>query len=242
LDMLASIDVMDLIAMEGHSLRPPTSLLAWHGLALVCWMVVVALGYLAWRRRRANDACDMSIVASLWLAARTGLLIAGLPGNGQPGDDLLAAALDLTGLVLLAWPYLAPPLPNRWADRLAGIGLIIVALECGVSLFQRLRGAFGISPTLRPAITWPHIALTLAGLASLNQSNVRTRRQAWLLTAAGALVVGVIGLVVPLPLPLPLAPVSNGAMAVLVAGWLTWMQGLSLACWKPAARYSARPT
>ena len=223
-DMLTSIDAMDLIAMEGHSLHPPTSLLAWHGLTLVCWMVVVTLGYLAWRRRRANDACDMLIVAGFWLAARIGLLIAGLPGNGQPGDDLLAAALDLTGLVLLAWPYLAPPLPNRWADRLAGIGLIIVALACGISSFQRLRGAFGISPTLRPAITWPHGALTLAGLASLNQSSARTRRQAWLLTTVGALVGGVIGLVVPLPLPRALAPVSNGAMAVLAAGWLTWME------------------
>jgi PAS domain S-box-containing protein len=132
----------------------------------------------------------------------------------------------LTGLVLLAWPYLVPPLPDRWADRLAGIGLIIVALACGASLFQRLRGAFGISPMLRPAITWPHGALTLAGLASLNQSSARTRRQAWLLTTAGALVGGVIGLMVPLPLPRALAPVSNGAMAVLAAGWLTWMDRL----------------
>ena len=210
--------------MEGHSLHTPTNLLAWHSLALVCWMGVVTLGYLAWRRRRADDACDMVIVAGLWLAARIGLLIAGLPGDGQPGDELLAAALDLAGLVLLAWPYLAPPLPNRWADRLAGIGLIIVALACSASLFQRLRGAFGISPAFRPSITWPHGALTLAVLASLNQSGARTRRQAWLLTAAGALVGGVVGLMIPLPLPRTLAPVPNGVMAVLAAGWLTWME------------------
>ena len=224
LDMLANIDAMNLIAMEGHSLRPPISLLTGQGIALVCWMVVVALGYVAWRRRRADDACDMLIVAGLWLAARIGLLIAGLPGNGQLGEDWLVVALDLTGLVLLAWPYLAPPLPNRWADRLAGIGLIIVALACGVSLFQRIRGAFGISPALRPAITWPHGALTLTGLAVLNQSSMRTRRQAWLLTAAGALVSGVIGLMVPLPLPRALAPASSGVMAVLAAGWLAWME------------------
>ena len=102
LDMLASIDAMDLIAMEGHSLRPSTSLLTGQGIALVCWMVVVALGYVAWRRRRADDACDMLIVAGLWLAARIGLLVAGLPGNGQLGEDWLLAALDLTGLVLSA--------------------------------------------------------------------------------------------------------------------------------------------
>ena len=86
----------------------------------MCWAVVVVLGCAAWRRKRGDDVTDLIIVGGFWLAVRLGLLVAGLPGSGQPGDDWLAAALDLTGLVLLAWPLLAPPLPTFWADRLAG--------------------------------------------------------------------------------------------------------------------------
>ena len=221
---------MDNLAIGRNGLRPPPGLLTGQGLALLCWIAVVALGYVAWRRRRGDDVCDLLIVSGLWLAVRLGLLVAGLPESGQPGGDWLATALDLIGLILLAWPFLAPPLATHWADRLAGIGLVAVALACGVSLWQRVRGALGLTPTLRFTLTWAHSALALAGLAALNLLHVQTRKRAWLLTTAGALAGGISGLLIPrigirpLPVPAALSPALTAATATLAAAWLNWME------------------
>jgi PAS domain S-box-containing protein len=215
---------MGTIAVGQHSQSALPGSLAGQGPALLCWAAVVALGYAAWRRRRGTDASDLLVVGGLWLAVRLGLLVAGLPGSGQPGDDWLAAALDLAGLLLLAWPFLAPPLPVRWANRLVGIGLVAVALACGVSLWQWVRGTLGLCPTLQFTITWAHGALALAGLASLNLLRVRTRRRDWLLTAAGALLVSISGLLIPLPVAPPLSSVLTAATATFAAAWLNWLE------------------
>jgi PAS domain S-box-containing protein len=214
---------MDNVAIGRHSLRFRPGLLAGQGLALLLWVAVVVLAYAAWRRRRGDDATDLVIVGGFWLAVRLGLLVAGLSGSGQPGDDWLVAALDLAGLVLLAWPFLAPPLPTRWADRLAGIGLLAVVLACGMSLWQRVRGALGLSPTLRFAITWAHSTLVLAALAAFNLLHVRTRRWAWLTTVVGAFSAGISGLVIPPPVASPSSSILTAAAATIAALWLNWL-------------------
>ena len=194
------------------------------GLALVCWMAVVALGYAAWRRRRGDDAFDLLSVGGVWLAARAGLLIAGLSRAGQPGADWLNCALDLTGLILLVWPFLAPPLPNHWADRLAGVGLITVALACGMSVCQRVRSTMGLSPILRPSITGVHSTLVLAGTAALNLPRIQTRRRYWWLTIVGACLAGIGGTLMPLRLNPGLTPIATAAMAALSAAWLNCLE------------------
>lgn len=207
-------------------------MLAAQCLALLCWAVVVVLGCAAWRRRRGDNVTDLVIVGGFWLAIRLGLLVAGLPGSGQPagsgqpGDDWLAAALDLTGLVLLAWPFLVPPLPTCWADRIAGVGLVAVALVCGMSLWQRVRGALGLSPTLRFAITWAHSALALAALAALGLLHVQAHRRAWLMTVAGALSAGISGLLILPPVVPPFSSILTAAVATIAVAWLNWLERL----------------
>jgi len=184
----------------------------------------MALGWAAWRRRRGNDASGLLVVGGLWLTIRLGLLVVALPGAC---GDWLAAALDMAGLVLLAWPFLAPPLPVRWADRLAGIGLAAVALACGVALWQWVRAALGLpSSPFQPAITWAHSALSLAWLAAINLPRHPARRRIWLLTAAGALLAGAGGLLIPLPAPLSLTSLSTAIAAALTAAWLNWLEHL----------------
>ena len=160
------------------------------GLALLCWTAMVALSVAAWRRRRGNDFSDLLIAGGLWLAARLGTSAAGLPQSGQPGAGWLMLALDLGGLVLLAWPFLAPPLPFVWADRLAGIGLSAVALGCGISVWQWVRGTLGLPSTPQVTITWAYSTLALAGLAALHLLHKPAHRWAWGLTGAGALLLG----------------------------------------------------
>ena len=218
---------MNDVAIGWNGLRPPPALLIEQSLALLCWAAVVALAFAAWRRRRENDAGDVLMTGGLWLAIRAALLVAGLPGSGQPGDAWLASALDLAGLVLLAWPFLAPPLPTRWADRLAGIGLVAVALACGGSLWQRVRGTLGLPPRPQLSITWAHSALALAGLAALNLLHLQTCRRAWLLTATVALLASAGGMLIP-PSALPTQPSTlTAATATLAAAWLTWLERLS---------------
>ena len=194
------------------------------GLALLCWVTVVALSYAAWRRRRGNDVSNLLIAGGLCLVVRLGLLAAGLPSAGQPGGDWLATALDLTGLLLVAWPFLAPPLPTHWADRLAGVGLAAVAFACSLSLWQWVRGMLGLSPTHQFTITWAHAALALAGLAALNLLHARVRRRDWLLTATGALLAGISGLLTSPPVTPPLSAVLTAATAAFAAAWLNWLE------------------
>jgi PAS domain S-box-containing protein len=186
---------------------------------------MVALGWVAWRRRRGSETSDLLIVAGLWLLARLCLLVAGLLRPGWPGAGWLAVALDLVGLVLLAWPFLAPPLSIRWADRLAGIGLIAVALVCGMSLWQWVQTALGLPPLLpQVAITWAYSLLILAGLAALNLLRHPARRRDWVLTAAGAFLAGVAGLLLPSSMVPFWAAVLTAATAALSAAWLDWLE------------------
>jgi len=216
---------MDNAAVSQYSLESLSSSPAGQGLALLCWAAVVALGWLAWRRRRGSNAADLLIAGGLWLVARMGLLVAGLPVSGRPDADWLTAALDLAGLVLLAWPFLAPPLPVRQADQLAGIGLTAVALMCGVSLWQWVRGWLGLPPTPpQPTITWAHSALALAGLAALNLLRRPTHRRGWLLTVAGTLLAGIGGPLILPPVIPPLSSILTAATATLAAAWLTWLE------------------
>ncbi|RLC90141.1 MAG: hypothetical protein DRI77_15040, partial [Chloroflexi bacterium] len=202
------------------------NLLTWSGFALLCWATVVASSYAAWRRRRGRDASNLLIVGGCWLALRLGLLLVGLPSPGRAGDDWLAAALDLTGLLLLAWPFLTPPLSARWADRLIGAGLMAVALMCGLSLWHWLRGALGLlsSAQSRPIITWACSALALAGLAALNAPRRRPGNRAWTLTAIGALLAGAGGLLLPLPSAPSLSAMLTAVTAALAAAWLNWLE------------------
>ncbi|HUV89765.1 MAG TPA: HAMP domain-containing sensor histidine kinase [Anaerolineae bacterium] len=199
------------------------------GLALLCWTAMVALSVAAWRRRRGNDFSDLLIAGGLWLAARLGTSAAGLPQSGQPGAGWLMLALDLGGLVLLAWPFLAPPLPFVWADRLAGIGLSAVALGCGISVWQWVRGTLGLPSTPQVTITWAYSTLALAGLAALHLLHRPAHRWAWGLTGAGALLLGTGGLLFPMPIAprtysSALSPVLTAFAATLAAGWLNWLE------------------
>ena len=56
---------------------------------LLGWVAVVALGWIAWRRRRGRDSTDLLIVGGLWLAVRVGLLAIGQPILERPGSDWL---------------------------------------------------------------------------------------------------------------------------------------------------------
>jgi len=206
----------------------PISLVG-QGLALLCWTAMVALSVAAWRRRRGNDFSDLLIAGGLWLAARLGTSAAGLPQSGQPGAGWLMLALDLGGLVLLAWPFLAPPLPFVWADRLAGIGLSAVALGCGISVWQWVRGTLGLPSTPQVTITWAYSTLALAGLAALHLLHRPAHRWAWGLTGAGALLLGTGGLLFPMPIAprtysSALSPVLTAFAATLAAGWLNWLE------------------
>ena len=204
---------------------PATSLLTSQGLALLLWVVMATSSYVAWRRRRAGDSFNLLAVAGAWLAARLGLLLAGLPAPGRPGDDWLVAALDLTGLLLLAWPFLAPPLPARWADRLTGAGLTVAAWACGMALWQRIRGGLGLPPAPSPpAVTWAHSALALATLAALNAPRRRSGNWVWTLTAIGALLAGAGGLLIPLPSVPSLSAILTAVTAALAAAWLNWLE------------------
>jgi len=186
---------------------------------------MVALGWVAWRRRRGSETSDLLIVAGLWLPARLCLLVVGLLRPGWPGAAWLAVALDLVGLILLAWPFLAPPLTIRWADRLAGIGLLAVTLACGMSLWQWVQTALGLPPLLpQVAITWAYSLLVLAGLAALNLLRRPARRRDWVLTVAGTLLAGVIGLLIPLSMAPSWAAVLTAATAALSAAWLDWLE------------------
>ncbi|RLC82646.1 MAG: hypothetical protein DRJ03_18690 [Chloroflexi bacterium] len=219
------------------------NLLAWSGFALLCWATVVASSYAAWRRRRGRDAFNLLIVGALWLALRLGLLLVGLPSPGRAGDDWLAAALDLTGLLLLAWPFLAPPLSAIWADRLSGAGLMAVALMCGLSLWHWLRGALGLlsSAQSRPIITWACAALVLATLAALNAPRRRPGNRAWALTAIGALLAGAGGLLIPLPSAPSLSTMLTAVTAALAAAWLNWLERRPRREGAPAAPSSETP-
>jgi PAS domain S-box-containing protein len=186
---------------------------------------MVALGWVAWRRRRGSETSDLLIVAGLWLLTRLCLLVVGLLRPGWPGAGWLAAALDLVGLILLAWPFLSPPLTVRWADRLAGVGLLAVALACGMSLWQWVQTTLGRPPSLpQVAITWVGSMLVLAGLAALNLLRHPARRRDWVLTAAGAFLAGVAGLLMPASMPPSWAAVLTAATAALSAAWLDWLE------------------
>ncbi len=193
------------------------------GLALLCWARVIRLSWAAWRRRRASDIADLFLVGKLWLGGRLLLLIIGLPGPRWPDAGWLATALDLTGLVLLAWPFLAPPLSVCWADRLAGLGLAAVILPLGMSLWQGMRGASGLS-VLQFTITWAHSALALAGLAALNLLRHPDHRRDWLLTVTIAGLAGVGGLLAPLPAAFPLSSLLTALIAVFAVVWLNWLE------------------
>jgi len=208
--------------VDPHNLGWLLHLIGW-GLALLCWARVVRLGWAAWRRRRGSDLADLALVGKLWLGGRLLLLIAGLPGPGWSDAGWLAAALDLIGLVLLAWPFLAPPLSIRWADRLFGIGLVAVILALGMSLWQGIRGAVGL-PVLPFNITWAYSALTLAGLADLNLLRQPDRRSAWRLTALISFLASVVGLLIPLQLAPPWTSFLAAFTAVLAIIWLNRLE------------------
>jgi PAS domain S-box-containing protein len=213
-----------------------------HGFALLCWVLMIILVHTAWRRRRENDVSNLLIIGGAWLAIRLGLLIVGLPGVTWPGDNWFAAALDLTGLMLLAWPFLAPPLSARWADRVAGIGLVIVALMYSVTPWLWIRGTLGLPPTrLQLTVTWAYSALTLAGLAALNllpyfniqipaiqrrrtEAHDEAGKREWLLTGAGALLIGIIGLCIPLPAVPSLSSALTAITATFAAAWLNRLE------------------
>jgi signal transduction histidine kinase len=225
---------MDVLVRNGPAVSqyaPQANLisLVGQGLALLCWTAMLALSVAAWRRRRGNDFADLLIAGGLWLAARLGTSAAGLPQSGQPGAGWLMLALDLGGLVLLAWPFLAPPLPFVWADRLAGIGLSAVALGCGISVWQWVRGTLGLPSTPQVTITWAYSTLALAGLAALHLLHRPAHRWAWGLTGAGALLLGTGGLLFPMPIALrtyssALSSVLTAFAATLAAGWLNWLE------------------
>jgi PAS domain S-box-containing protein len=188
---------------------------------LLLWAAVLMPGWFAWRQRRGSDFADLLIVGGLSLTARLGLLVAGFPWSGGAGVGWLAAALDLAGLVLLAWPFLAPPLPGRWADRLAGVGLVTVGVMCGVAVWQVVRSLLPLPPMPLhpPVITWAYSVLTLGGLAWLNLSGHPVRRQSWWWTAVVALVFGFVLLFRPF-----VGSSSFTAFtAALAAGWLNWL-------------------
>jgi len=223
-----------------HPLSATSGLLVGQVIAPLCWIATVILSYAAWQRRRGDAPFNLLAVGGLWLATRLGLLSVGLPTPGRPGDDWLTAALDLTGLVLLTWPFLAPPLSTRRADHAAGIGLMTVALTCGFALWQLIRGSLGLPTTIHLTITWAHVALTLAGLTWLNlphrptappnraansaPAHDTTRRRDRLLTAAGALLAGGSGLLIPLPIPTPLNPVLTAVTTTFATAWLNWLE------------------
>lgn len=213
---------MNNVTVDPHNLGWLLSLIGW-GLALLCWARMVRLGWVAWRRRRGSDIADYSLVGKLWLGGRLLLLIVGLPGPGWLDAGWLAAALDLIGLTLLAWPFLTPPLSARWADRLAGIGLAAVILALGMSLWQEICGALGLS-VLPFTITWAHSALTLAGLAALNLLRRPDHRRTWQLTAAIPFLVGIGGLLIPLRVASPWSSFLAAITAVFAIVWLNRLE------------------
>jgi len=196
----------------------------WQALALLCWAAMVLLGRVAWRRRRGRETEDLSLIAGFWLALRLVLLIFGWPRSGQTLTIWLSSALDLVGLVLLVWPFLAPPVPAAWADRLACIGLATVLPACGVALWQWVRDALGLPVAQPPSITWVHAALALAALAALNLLRRPTRVWYWALTSVVALIVGVGGALIALAASASLSSLLAAGMAALAAAWLNLLE------------------
>lgn len=178
-------------------------------LALLCWTAAAILCYKAWRRRRGRDAVNPIIVAGVGWTVRLFLLAAG-PRISEGGYAWLTAALDISGLTLFAWPFLAPPLSFRWADRLAGLGLSLVALACGGFLWQWIRDGLGLPPLQPyPVISWGHSLLTLAALLALHLLRRPARRALWILPAV-ALGLGLAGVALS-----PSAP--SGTISALTA-------------------------
>jgi PAS domain S-box-containing protein len=216
---------MSSIALDQLGSETSLELLIGPGLVLLVWAMVLLLSRATWRRRRGDDVSDLLMVGGPWLVARLVLLIIGLPRPGQPGDEWLAVALDLTGLMLLAWPFLSPPLSARWAGRLVGIGLLAVFLTCGVALLQWAARALGLAVLgSGPTLTWAHSALALAGLAVLNLSRWPTRRTSWLLTAVVAFVAGIGGLLISLPVAPWLSSILTATAAAFATIWLNWLE------------------
>ncbi|RLC97885.1 MAG: hypothetical protein DRI77_06305 [Chloroflexi bacterium] len=221
-----------------HRLSAAPGLPVGQVVASLCWIATATLSYAAWQRRRGDDPFNLLAVGGLWLAIRIGLLGVGRPTPGRPGDDWLTAVLDLIGLLLLTWPFLAPPLSTRRADHVAGIGLMAVALTCGFALWQLIRGSLGLPTTIQLTITWAHVALALAGLTWLNlphrptappnraansaPAHDTTRRRDRLLTVAGALLAGGSGLLIPPPTSLN--PVLTAVTTTFAAAWLNWLE------------------
>lgn len=231
---------MSSLALDGPGTGGLAGWLVGQGLTLSCWVAAVALGRAAWRRRRGDVVSDLLVLGGLMLGGRLVLLLAGPWGLEWGGPGWLAVALDLAGLVLVAWPFLAPPLPVRWADRLAGAGLAGVAAGCCVALWQWVRGWIGLS-TVAPGFTiaWSHGALLLAGLAALNLARHLARRTWWLVTAGCGSVAGIAGLAIGLDAPAEWSFVVTAFAAALAVAWLNWLD-LARRRQIPAAQGSGR--
>ena len=220
-------------------------------LALLCWVVVAILSYAAWRRRRRDSPTTLLIVSGTGLIARLAVLMIDPLGTARSGTDWLAAALDVTGLVVLAWPLLAPPLPPRWADRIAGAGLMLAALGCGQAVWQWIRASVGLPPAAQFTILWSDVALVTAGLAALNlfrqcrcrfrlreirarvshildQSPNQARERLWLLTTVGALLASSVGMLLSGSTSGSSSgrwsPLLTAVATVVAATWLNWLE------------------
>ncbi len=208
-------------------------------IALVCWAGVVALGYATWRRRRDDDATDLLAGGGFWLIARLGLFLVDPSGTGWASDGCLTAALDMIGLLMMAWPFLTPPLAPRWADRIAGLGLLVAAASCVAALWQWMRRSLGLAPTLQFTVAWTDSLLTLAILAALpllerefrrypwshpSAPSTPARRRYWILTAGGSLFAAIVGILLPLPTPVAWTSALTSSTAFLAILWLNWLE------------------
>lgn len=215
---------MDNVEVVQHSLASRPDPLGGQILAFLLWVGVAVLSRIMWRRRRGRDTTDLLIAAGLWLSIRLIVLVISRWVPGRPGDSWLAFALDLAGLVILAWPFLSPTLPDLRADRVAGIGLVAVALACAMALWQWVRHALSLSPVdLHPTLTWAHSTLVMVALAILNMADHPTRRSEWLLTAISGAAVGAIGLLIPPPSAPWISSALVAAAAILAAFLLNWL-------------------
>lgn len=227
---------------HGGFLPLPDSLIG-QGLGLACWAAVVALGWDAWRRRDPEGASDALFFGGLWLVIRLGLLLIALSAPPWPGIDWLSVALDIGGLVLLAWPLLSPPLPRPLANQVAGLGLIAVTATCGVALWQAIQATLGgnaLAPP--PRLNWAHSLLITAALTGLNLRRDVPRRRHWLVTAVGALLLALAGFAFPLTASRSAGSLSAGAAAALAAAWLKWLERPQPRSAPPEIEQSERPT
>ncbi len=192
------------------------------GSALLLWAAAFVLSHRTWLRRRGDDAGDLLVAGLVWLLVRAALLTLGLPAAAPPGDGWLTTALDLLGFLLVAWPFLSPPLSPRLADRLFGLGLLAAALVCFLVPWQWARVFFyGLPPFPHPALTWAHGALLLAALTALDRpERPEPPPREWLLTIAAASLAGVVGLLLPLPLTPPQTSALAAGSGLFTAFWL----------------------